>query len=68
MAVSSLANEVTSPTQSVAAPHPASLAAVFKEMMDGAEMNQTIVPTMDEIEAEYKHRQDSTDQACIITS
>ena len=57
MAVSSLANGVTSPTQSVAAPHPASLAAVFKEMMDAAEMNQTIVPTMDEIDAEYKHRQ-----------
>ena len=56
MAVSPLANVVSSPSQSVAAPHPASLAAVFKEMMDAAEMNQT-VPTIDEIKAEYKHRQ-----------
>ena len=36
MAVSPLADVGTSPTQSVAAPHPASLAAVFKEMMDAA--------------------------------
>ena len=57
MAVSPLANVVTSPTQSVAAPQPASLATVFKEVMDAAEMNQTIVPTMDEIEAKYRHRQ-----------
>ena len=26
-------------------------------MMDAEEMNQTIVSTMDKIEAEYKHRQ-----------
>ena len=57
MVVSPLGNVVTSATRSLAAPHPASLATVFKEMMDAAEMNQTIVPTMDEIEAEYKHRQ-----------
>ena len=57
MAVSPLTNVVTSPTQSAAVPHPASLATVFKEMMDAAEMNKTIVTTMDEIEAEYKHRQ-----------
>ena len=57
MAVSPLANVVTSLTQSAAEPHPASLARVFKEIMDAAEMNQTIVPTMDNIEAEYKHRQ-----------
>ena len=44
MAVSPLTNVVTSPAQSAAAPHPASLATVFKEMMDAAEMNQTIVP------------------------
>ena len=57
MAVSPLANIVTSPTQSAAAPHSASHATVFKEMMDTAEMSQTIASTMDEIEAEYKHRQ-----------
>ena len=56
MAVSPLANVVTSPTQSVAVPHPTSLAAVFKHMMVAAELNQIIVPTMDDIEAEY-HRQ-----------
>ena len=32
------------------------LPAVFKEMMDAAAMNQTIVPTMDDIEVKYKHR------------
>ena len=57
MEVSTLADVGTSPIQSAAAPHPTSLAAVFKEMMDSAERNQTIVPTMDEIEAGYKHRQ-----------
>ena len=57
MAVSSLANVVTSQTQSAAAPHPASLAAVFKEIIDAAETNKTIVPTVGEIEAKYKHRQ-----------
>ena len=39
MAVSPLANVVTSPTQSAAVPHPASLATIFKEMMDAAEPN-----------------------------
>ena len=48
---------MTSPTQSTAVSDPASLATVFKEMMDAAEMNQTIVSTMEDIEAEYKHRQ-----------
>ena len=57
MAVSPLANVVTSPTQSPAAPNPASLATVFKEMMHAAETSKTIVPTMDEIEAECEHRQ-----------
>ena len=42
MAVSPLTNVVISPTQSVAVPHPASLAAVFKEIMDAAEMNQLL--------------------------
>ena len=50
-------NVVTSPIQSTAIPHPASLAAVFKEMVDAAQMNKTVVPAMDEIEDEYKHRQ-----------
>ena len=57
MAVPPLPNVVTSSTQSAAAPHLASLATVFKEMIDAAEMNQIIVPTMDKIEATYKHRQ-----------
>ena len=56
-AVSPHANVVTSPIQSMAIPHPASLAAVFKEMMDAAQVNKTVVPTVDEIEAEYKHWQ-----------
>ena len=56
MAVSPLVDVVTSPTQSEAPSHPASLSAVFKEMMDAAEMNQTIVPTMTKIKAEYEHR------------
>ena len=56
-AVSPHANVVTSPIQSMAIPHPASLAAVFKEMMDAAQVNKTVAPTMDEVEAEYKCRQ-----------
>ena len=56
MAVSPLPNVVTSPTQSAAAPHPANLTTVFKEMMNAAETIKTIVPTMDEIESVYKHR------------
>ena len=59
IALSPFANVVTPVTQSVAAPHPANLVKVFKEMMDAAEMNQTVVLTMDEIEAEYKHRQEA---------
>ena len=55
-AVSPLASMVMSPIQSTAVPHPASLAAVFKEMMDAAQVDGTIAPTMDEIEAEYEHR------------
>ena len=47
---------MTSPIQSTAAPHPASIATVFREIMDAAERNQAIAPTMDKIEAEYKHR------------
>ena len=54
MAVSPSANVVTSPTQSAAAHCPASLATVFKEMIDAAEMNKTIVPTINKIEVEYK--------------
>ena len=50
-AVSPLASMVTSPIQSMAMPHPASLAAVFKEMMDAAQVDGTIATTMDEIEA-----------------
>ena len=45
-----------SPSQSMAVPHLASLVAVFKEMMDTAQVDETIAPTMDEIEAEYEHR------------
>ena len=56
MEVSPLADVLTSPSQSAAAPHSAGLAAVFKEMMDAAEMNQTAVPTMNKIESEYKNR------------
>ena len=56
-AVSPLASMVMSPIQSMAVPHPASLAAVFKEMMDAAQVVGTIAPTMDKIEAEYEHRQ-----------
>ena len=55
-AVSPLASMVMSPIQSMAVPHPASLAAVFKEMMDAAQVDGTIAPTMDEIEAKYEHR------------
>ena len=50
--MSPLASMVTSPSQSMAVPHPASLAAVFKEMMDAAQVDETVAPTMDEIEAE----------------
>ena len=56
-AVSPQANVVTSPIQSMAIPHLASLVAVFKEMMDAAQVNKTVALTMDEIEAECKHRQ-----------
>ena len=56
-AMSSQANMVTSPTQSMAIPHPASLVVVFKEMMDAAQVNKTVAPTMDGIAAEYKDRQ-----------
>ena len=45
-----------SPSQPTAVPHPVSLAAVFKEMMDAAQVDKTVAPTMDEIEAEYEHR------------
>ena len=55
-AVSPLASVVMSPTQSTAVPHPASLVAVFKEMMDAAQVDETVAPTMDEIEAEYEDR------------
>ena len=54
--MSPLASMVTSPIQSTAVLHPASFAAVFKEMMDAAQVDGTIAPTMDEIEAEYEHR------------
>ena len=40
MAVSPLANVVTSPIQSTAAPHPASIATVFREM-DGCCRKET---------------------------
>ena len=55
-AVSPHGNVVTSPIQSMAMPHPTSLVVVFKEMMDAAQVNETVAPTMDEIEAEYEHR------------
>ena len=61
-AVSPLASVVTSPIQSMAVPHPASLAAVFKEMMDAAQVDGTIAPTMDEIEAENECRQAALDR------
>ena len=40
----------------MAVPHPASLVAVFKEMIDAAQVDGNVAPTMDEIEAEYEHR------------
>ena len=49
MAVSPSANVVTSQTQPAATPHPASLAIVFKKMVDAAEMNKTIVSTNGQI-------------------
>ena len=52
-----LASMLTSPIQSMAVPHLASLAAVFKEMMDAAQVDESVASTMDEIEAEYEHRQ-----------
>ena len=55
-AVSPHASMVTSPVQSTAMPHPASPVAVFNEMMDAAQVNETVAPTMDEIEAEYEGR------------
>ena len=61
-AVSPLASVVMSPIQSTAVPHPASLAAVFKEMMDAAQVDGTIAPTMDEIEAKYECRQAALDR------
>ena len=48
---------MTSPIQSMPIPNLASLVAVFKEMMDAAQVNKTVAPTMDEFEAAYKHRQ-----------
>ena len=56
-AVSPLASMVMSPIQSMAVPHLASLVAVFKEMMDAAQVDETVAPTMNEIEDEYEHRQ-----------
>ena len=53
---------VTSPIQSMTVPHPASLAAVFKEMMDPAQVDETVAPTMEEIEAEYECRQAALDR------
>ena len=47
---------VTSPVQSTTMPHLASLAVVFKEMIDVAQVNEIVAPTVDEIEAEYEHR------------
>ena len=61
-AVLPLASVVMSPSQSMAVPHLTSLAAVFKEMMDAAQVDGTVAPTMDEIEAEYKHRQAALDR------
>ena len=51
-----LASVVMFPSQSMAVPHPGSLVAVFKEMMDVAQVDGTVAPTMDEIDAEYEHR------------
>ena len=48
---------VASPVQSMAMPHLASLVAVFKEMMDAAQVNKTVAPAIDEIEAEHECRQ-----------
>ena len=61
-AMLALASVVTSPIQSMAVPHLASLVAVFKEMMDAAQVDETVAPTMDEIEAEYEHRQAALDR------
>ena len=52
-----LASMVMSPSQPTAVPHLASLVAVFKGMMDVAQVDKTVAPAMDEIEAEYEHRQ-----------
>ena len=52
-----LASVVMPPSQPTAVPHPANLAAVFKEMMEAAQVEKTVAPTMDEIETEYEHRQ-----------
>ena len=61
-AMSPLASMVMALIQSTAVPHPASLAAVFKEMMDAAQVNGNIAPTMDEIEAKYECRQAALDR------
>ena len=61
-AVLPLASVVTSPIPSMAVPHPASLVAVFKEMMGAVQVDGTIAPTMDKIEAEYEHRQVALDR------
>ena len=61
-AVLPLASVVMSPSQSMAVPHLASLGTVFKEMMDAAQVDGTIAPTMDKIEAEYEHRQAALDR------
>ena len=61
-AVLPLVSVVTYPSQSRAVPHPASLVAVFKEMMDAAQVDGTVAPTMDKIEAEYEHRQAALDR------
>ena len=50
------ASVVTPTIQSTAMPQLASLEAVFKEMIDAAQVNETVALTMDEIEAEYEHR------------
>ena len=55
-AVSLLACMMMSHCQSTAVPHLASLVVIFKEMMDAAQVDKTVAPTMDEIEAEYEHR------------
>ena len=61
-AVSPLASMGTSPIQSMAVPHLASLAAVLKKMMDAAQVDGTIAPTMDEIEAKCEHRHAALDR------